>query len=105
MLKVTLNGMVTAGIQEHVNVKPGHAITKENCREISNVKVSPAPVVSNGVILELTGGSEWTVSGTSYLSSLTIGEDCAVNGAMTVNGKTTEPVAGVYKGEIVVFVK
>jgi len=50
------------------------------------------PAVNNGMIITLSGGTVWTVTGTSYLTSLII-EDAQIVAAegqeveMTVNGK------------------
>jgi hypothetical protein len=57
--------------------------------------------------VSLTNGSTWTVTGTSYLTSLTVDEGSKVtapkryNLTMTVDGveKTIEP--GSYKGKII----
>jgi hypothetical protein len=68
------------------------------------VKAQSAPVVNNPVSLTLTNGSKWMVTGTSYLSELTIDETSSILGmglVMTVNGVETEIAAGTYTGEIV----
>ncbi len=59
------------------------------------------------MIVNLANGSRWTVTGTSYLSALTVSSDSAVSGAggrtvtMTVNGAATPIVPGhTYTGEI-----
>lgn len=60
-----------------------------------------------GLLLALTNGSTWTVSETSYLTSLTIDETSSILGAdglavtMTVDGVETPIAAGTYTGEIV----
>ncbi|AYO29384.1 hypothetical protein D2962_01100 [Biomaibacter acetigenes] len=96
-------GVISAGTQSHVNVKPGEVITKENCKEISNIKVVPSEAVSNGVIVSLDSDSTWTVTGTSYLTSLTIAEGAKITGKnlkMYVNGVETEIAPGTYTGNI-----
>ncbi|MDD6023458.1 MAG: hypothetical protein PUC06_04340, partial [Oscillospiraceae bacterium] len=60
-----------------------------------------SPAVNNPVSLTLEDGSVWTVTGTSYLSALTIGEGCTVNGTITVDGQTVS-APGSYTGNIVV---
>ena len=65
------------------------------------LKNTVAPAVNNEVKLTLESGSVWTVTGTSYLSALTVGEGCSVVGTVTVNGEVvTGP--GTYTGNIVV---
>jgi hypothetical protein len=68
------------------------------------VKAQSAPVVNNPVSLTLTNGSKWMVTGTNYLSELTIDETSSILGmglVMTVDGVETEIAAGTYTGEIV----
>lgn len=56
----------------------------------------------NDVDVTLTDNAEWTVTDTSYLSSLTVGDNAKVVGEMTVDGVKTKIVAGeTYTGEIV----
>jgi hypothetical protein len=68
---------------------------------------TPAPAVNNGMLVTLTGGTVWTVTGTSYLTGLTIDDAqiVAPEGAtveMTVNGEKTEIKNGnTYSGDIV----
>ncbi|MFJ3302124.1 hypothetical protein ACIPSA_03175 [Streptomyces sp. NPDC086549] len=74
---------------------------------MGHVTNTPTPVVDNGVLVTLDGGSEWTVTGTSYLSRLTLSADSAVTAPagstllMTVDGApaTVEP-GGDYSGAI-----
>ncbi len=69
------------------------------------VKVQSAPTVNNPVSLTMTNGSKWMVTGTNYLSSLTIDETSSVMGMdllMTVDGVETPLVPGAYAGEIVI---
>jgi flagellar basal body rod protein FlgF len=76
----------------------------------SSVIDTPRTAVNNGVIVTLTNGSRWTVTGTSYLTSLTIDEGSTITApkgnkvTMMVDGvvKTIEP--GGYKGKIVLTV-
>jgi hypothetical protein len=71
---------------------------------------TPAPAVNNGLLVTLTGGTVWTVTGTSYLTGLTL-EDAQIVAPegkkveMTVNGKATEIESGkTYAGDIVLSV-
>ncbi len=68
------------------------------------VGAQSAPTVNNPVNLTMQNGAKWMVTGTNYLSSLTIDDTSSIMGmglAMTVNGKKTEIKAGTYTGEIV----
>jgi hypothetical protein len=48
-------------------------------------------VVNNGVIVTLKNGARWTVTGTSYLSALSIGSDASV---VAPSGKTVSLTVG-----------
>jgi hypothetical protein len=66
------------------------------------------PAINNGVLISLTGGSTWTVTGTSYLTALSLDATSALTGprgrkvTMTVDGVAT-PITpgGGYTGAIV----
>lgn len=64
------------------------------------LKNTPSAPVNNPVKLCLEDDSVWNVTGTSYLSELTIGKGCTVNGSITVDGKTVSG-EGRYIGSIV----
>ena len=82
-------------------------ITPENRIELSNITQKAAPAVNNGVIVTLDGQSTWTVTGTSYLTSLTLEEGAVVQAPQgqhltaTLNGQPLELNPGSYQGEIV----
>jgi hypothetical protein len=86
-------------------------IDAESYYLISCVKQEPAPTVNNGVIVTMDGNSEWTVTGTSYITSLTVAEGAVVKApegktlVMTVDGKETPVAAGKYTGTIVLDIK
>lgn len=68
------------------------------------VNAVAAPTVNNPVTLNMANGSKWMVTGTNYLSSLTIDETSSILGmgvTMTVDGKETAIEPGTYEGEIV----
>ncbi len=99
----SLQGVVSASTARHSQ----STITSKDYRLLGVVSNTVGSVVNNGVILSLAGSSTWTVTGTSYLSSLTVGEGSALKGAggrpvvVTVNGVVTTPVAGVtYAGDV-----
>ena len=64
----------------------------------------PAETRCNPVYLTMTNGAIWMVTGTNYLSGLTIDDSSEIKGMglkMTVNGVETEIKAGSYEGEII----
>jgi hypothetical protein len=85
-------------------------IVEKNATYLGDLVNTPAPAVNNGVIVTLSGGSVWTVAGTSYITSLTI-EDAQIVAPegkkvkMTVNGKATKIESGkTYTGDIVLSI-
>ncbi len=86
-------------------------ITSKNATSLGDLVNTPAKAVNNGVIVTLTNGSVWTVTGTSYLSSLTIdnGTIAAPEGLaveMKVNGAKTEIKSGkTYTGNVILWLK
>jgi hypothetical protein len=104
--KANITGVISASSAKHAK----DTITAADYKLLGEVTNTPSEAVNNGVIVSLTG-STWTVSGTSYLTSLTIGEGSAIAApegstvTMTVNGAKKAIVAGTYKGKIVLTVK
>jgi hypothetical protein len=82
-------------------------IVEKNATYLGDLINKPAPAVNNGVIVTLTNGTVWTVTGRSYLTGLTIenGSIDAPEGSrveMTVNGKKAEIKSGqTYSGNII----
>ena len=81
-------------------------ITEKNREELSNVTQTAAPTINNGVVLSLDQDSVWTVTGTSYLTALTLEEGAKVTGVdgrpltMLVDGAETPIAPGTYTGKI-----
>lgn len=81
-------------------------ILEDNRSELSNITQAPAENVNNGVIVSLDKNSVWTVTGTSYITGLSIAEGAAVKApegkklTMLVDGKETGITAGKYAGKI-----
>lgn len=81
-------------------------ISPENCEELSNVSLTAAKPVNNGVIVHLAGNTVWTVTGLSYITRLDIAEGACLAAPegmklrMTVNGEDVAPAAGSYAGLI-----
>ncbi|MFJ3670577.1 hypothetical protein ACIPSE_29380 [Streptomyces sp. NPDC090106] len=103
----TVTGVISASTAKH-NVT---TITSAEYREISEVTNTPSPVVNNGVLVTLGSGSTWTVTGTSYLSALTLASDAQVTApsgktvTLTVDGTATAVTAGKsYTGALTLTV-
>ena len=81
-------------------------ITFQNRDELSNVTQSAARPVNNGVVVTLDANSQWLVTGTSYVTSLTLAEGAKLAAAeggkltMTVDGVETPVAPGTYTGVI-----
>jgi hypothetical protein len=100
-----VTGIITSSRARHA--KP--VITSEDYLLLGEVANTPGPAVNNGAIVSLSG-STWTVTGTSYLTAMTISEDSAVKApaghkvSMKVNGSEMPVKAGSYTGNIVLSV-
>jgi len=74
---------------------------------------TPAQAVNNGVVVVLMNGSVWTVTGTSYLTSLAIGEGCSVKVpegqklTVKIDGKKLKKLSAgsTYNGKIELIVE
>jgi hypothetical protein len=103
--KSNITGIITASRARHAK----ETITAEEYLMLGEVTNTPGPAVNNGVVVSLNG-STWAVTGTSYLTSLTIAEGSAVTApkgfkvTMTVEGSPKAIKAGTYKGNIVLTV-
>jgi hypothetical protein len=100
-------GTITATLATHFV----DTITSANWWELGKVSNVAQPAINNGVIVALTGGSRWTVAGTSYLTALSLDASSSVSGpgrkhvTMTVDGTVTEiEPGGSYTGAIVLTV-
>ncbi|MGW2047058.1 hypothetical protein ACWCPF_18040 [Streptomyces sp. NPDC001858] len=79
--------------------------------ELGIVTNTVRPAVNNGAIVRLVSGSVWTVTGTSYLTSLTLAADAAVRAprgkavTLTVDGTPTALTPGTtYTGALTLTV-
>ena len=100
-----VDSVITATLAEHNVAK----ITSANWWELGAVANTPQPAINNGVLVALTAGSTWTVTGTSYLTALSLDATSSVAArrggkvTMTVDGKQTAITPGTsYTGAIVV---
>ena len=85
-------------------------ITPDNWEDLTDIRQTPAEPVNNGVVVSVDSESTWTVTGTSFLTSLTL-ENGAVLVApegrtlkMSVNGVDMSVRPGQYKGLVVLTV-
>ena len=103
--KSKILGVITASQAKHVK----SPIDYQSYELLGEVKNTPGAAINNGVVVTLTG-STWTVTGDSYLTSLTIDKASSVVAptgqkvSMTVDGKVKPIKPGTYKGAIVVEV-
>lgn len=105
-----LTGTVSSAYTYHVDENgvpcaPGTSYRKNGKEDehlgIGRVGNTPAPAINNPVRLILKNGASWTPTATSFLEGLTIEPGAAVNGSITVDGKSVSG-AGRYEGSIVV---
>lgn len=88
------------------------AITINEYSEIGEITITPHEVVNSGVITFLNSGSNWTVTGTSYLSKLYVDPLAAVVGIggqpvyVSVDGGAPQPIVPgtTYEGNVVVTI-
>ncbi|MFK0107316.1 hypothetical protein [Streptomyces sp. NPDC091217] len=102
-----VEGVISASTAKH----SVSTITQTEYRQISEVTNTPSAVVNNGVLVTLGAGSTWTVTGTSYLSALTLASTASVAApsgktvTLTVNGTATTITAGKsYTGALTLTV-
>lgn len=97
-----ITGIISASAAKHAKA----GIAEADYKLLGTVTNTPGPAVNNGVVVVLKNKATWTVTGTSYLTSLTIGGDCTVAAAggktllMTIDGVETPIAPGTYKGKI-----
>jgi hypothetical protein len=102
-----LTGVITASTAKHDQA----TIAPEDYKLLGKVTNTPAEAVNNGVIVVLKNASTWTVTGTSYITSLTIGEGCTIEAAagktliMKVDGVEKPIAAGTFTGHIELIVQ
>jgi len=104
----TIAGVLSASRTRHAQ----STITSADYKQLGVVTNTAGPVVNNGVIVTLGDASAWTVTGTSYLSKLTVAAGARVAApagqtvSMTVDGVATPIVPGTtYTGAVVMTVQ
>ena len=104
-----IEGVISAATAAY---REGLTEIEEDLRlEMTNITQTAAPTVNNGVHVALDRYSSWIVTGTSYLTKLTLAEAAVVKApagktlTMTVDGTETDILPGSYQGHIVLEVK
>jgi len=103
-----ITGVISASEAHHL--KKELYVNEQDYRLFGVVTNSAHEAINNGVIVSLKNGSIWTVTGTSYLTSLTIdaGSDIKApdgyNVTITVDGIKKSIGKGTYKGQIMLTV-
>lgn len=110
----SITGIISSAWANHVDeneeILPGgttiEADSTLDCHlGVGRVVNTAAETVNNPVYLTLENGSEWIVTGTSYLTELTVDETSTISGTVTVDGKIVDVSAGgSWSGDIVVTV-
>ncbi|MFT4210975.1 MAG: hypothetical protein QM626_03810 [Microbacterium sp.] len=102
-LVVNLSGSsVTGRISTTTAVHDG-TVNEANYERIGNVTNTVTAPINGGVIVNLTNGSTWNVTGDSYVTSLTVDDSSTFNGVASIDGVAFTPVAGTtYTGNILV---
>lgn len=89
----------------------GKAPVRATYREIGDVTNTAVPASKpNAMVVRLGEATRWTVTGTSYLSSLTIAPGASIEGsagavALTVNGRQRPIRPGTYTGRVMLSVQ
>ncbi|MFF5141680.1 hypothetical protein ACFY6U_18450 [Streptomyces sp. NPDC013157] len=103
----TVTGVISATKAKH----RVSSIDSSTFYELGIVTNTVQAAVNNGVVVKLNSGSTWTVTGTSYLTSLTLAADAAVQAPrgksvkLTVDGTETAITAGsTYTGALTLTV-
>jgi hypothetical protein len=103
----TVEGVITASRTKH----RVSTIDASTFYELGIVTNTAQAAVNNGVVVRLNSGSAWTVTGTSYLTSLTLAADATVKAprgktvTLTVDGTEAALTPGTtYTGALTVTV-
>ncbi len=100
----SITGVITAAAATHLQEEL--YINAEDYKLFGVLEHTPCPAVNNGVLVSLTNGSVWTVTGDSYLTSLTTDATAVIEGVVTVNGQVVDTsIGGTWVGDIVVTAK
>src|SRR5262249_26786512 len=102
-LVVTLSGSTVTGRISTTTTAHAGTVDETNYTRIGDVTNVVTAPVNGGAIVQLTNGSTWNVTGTAYVTSLTVDATSNFNGVAWLDGSVFVPVAGVtYTGDILV---
>ena len=113
-VEINLKGSTVSGVisSAAASYREGlKEIGPDNRLELSNITQTAAPAVNNGMILSMDSASVWTVTGTSYLTRLSLEEGTVIRPAdgkalaFSVDGYEMDLVPGTYQGDIRIIVK
>ena len=96
-----ITGVISSSAAKHAK----RTISAADYKLLGEVTNTPEPAVNNGAVVSLTK-SVWTVTGTSYLTALVVGEGSSIVApdgmrlTLTVDGKPRPIKAGAYKGQV-----
>ncbi|MBT0670457.1 hypothetical protein HT136_18990 [Novosphingobium profundi] len=101
----TIAGRISTSRASPVSGVAPDAKTYREVGHVANVAV-PAGGKPDALVLHLGKGSQWTVTGTSYLTELSLDPQAKISAAkgrlvMRIDGKPKAITPGVYRGEIV----
>lgn len=97
----TVTGVITSASADHLQDEM--YVNEEDYKLFGVLIHTACPAVNNGVIVSMTNGSVWNVTGDSYLTSLTTDTTAVINGTVTVGGEVVNTtVGGTWVGDIVV---
>ena len=103
--KSNITGMISASAAKYAEGVT--VIDASNYHQLGTVPNVAGAAVNNGAIVSLKNGSTWAVTGTCYLTGLTLDATSAVSAAsghtvaMTVDGVATDIAPGkTYTGAI-----
>lgn len=104
LVSAHIEGVISSASQAY---RDGLNVIHEDERmEISNVTQTAAPTVNNGVIVNIDSTSSWKVTGTSYITALSLAPGAVLlptegrKITMFIDGNETEIRAGHYQGDI-----
>ncbi len=111
----SITGVIASSEVHHYDFKAARPVTSIDSSlwyDLGEVKNTPSAAINNGAIVTLNSRSTWAVTGTSYLTELSLDPTSSVVAAsgkslsMTVNGASTNITPGqTYAGAIVLMVK
>jgi hypothetical protein len=95
----TVTGVISASFAQHKKAE----LYPEDWQCIGVVENTVYPAVNNGVLLTLTNGAVWNVTGDSYITALTVDNTAVINGIITVDGTVVNVTGGgTWTGNITV---